>query len=825
MPLPNFQQPTRHKHSAASAEQKRQPARSSSGTLPAKTTANCACGGQCPRCQAKAALKIGAADDAYEREADRMAGRVVGMAGAGQPITPGGRGIQRHQDFSVPSPVPMNGHDTAVAPDSVMAALLKPGHPLDSASRHFFEAGFRRDFAEVRLHTDAGAAQSARDIRAHAYTVGSDVVFARGRYAPETRAGRLLLAHELTHVLQQRQAPATGWRVQRAPEDVPLEVSGETTMTRAEERSLSLSSPGGITGNAGEGRMSLYNFAIDHAELKETHDQAIAELVDLLALAPPGMVRISLRGHADASGEPWVNDPLSKRRANAVRKAIEKKGYRVDEVTWSGEDEPLQDNATLQGRTLNRRVDILLKAATPVPPPPKKDDPIPPPPKKDDPVPPPPRLDIPPVPDINPPGDKTPPSGWDFFCLRHPILCGAGLLPLLCLIKPEICYCIVNPLSCLPVLPPLPDLDDDPDIDDDPGKKKDQDKDKEKDKDKDDKPHRHACLKPGLDSLSLPSGTLTAPLIHAFAGQYWMTRSFGMQVEFQNDPQTGCDCECGEYRQQLKGYHMRDFATGVMRDEVPQVTLVGGSLNRTEYQEDARDGNPRLPYGHRWKPSSNKEGDEFLPERESGCSYEGADDPGMRSSLPGECMEFKFEFRGAAVDTCNNNRLLGGWHHWTVEGKGCVPKPPPPKPKPKPPEPPPPPPPPRKEEPVLPPPDPIKPSTPEICCDRGAMATRVDQCIDAAEDDIIRCHLNLLPLVGGWGGVGQGLEYYDCLDQAKKDLLKCDRKAKSDTGCPDANTPADCTGEQGFTPLPQSQAPMDAPPPPARPAEDPDASV
>lgn len=811
MSLPSYQQTSRQQHSTAAVAPRRQQARSPAGNSQARSAANCACGGQCPRCQAKAALPIGPTDDRLEREADRIAARVMGTAGSAQPVTPAGRGIQRQHEVGTPSALSASSHDLAAsAPDAVPDVLRSPGRTLDAASRSFFEARFQQGFADVRLHTDARAAQSARDIRAHAYTVGSDVVFASGRYAPETRAGRQLLAHELTHVLQQRQVPAYAWRVQRAPDDAPSAVVDGPTMTRAEERSLSLSSPGGITGNADEGRMSLFNFGIEHAELKETHDQAIAELIDLLSLAPPGMVRISLRGHADASGEPWVNDPLSKRRAHSVRKAIEKKGYRVDEVTWSGEDEPLQANDSPEGRTLNRRVDIFLKAVTPVPPPPKKDDPVPPPPKKDDPVPPP-RQDIPPAPDDLPPGDKTQPWDWDFFCLRHPVICGAGLLPLLCLIQPEICACILKPSSCLPTWPPWPDLDDD---------------DPDKDKDKDDKPKRHACLKPGLDSLSLPSGTLTAQLKHAFAGQYWMTRSFSMQVEFQNDPETGCDCECGEYRQELKGYHMRDLGTGVMKDEEPQVTLVGGPISRTTYREDAREGNVHLPYGHRWKPSSNKDGDEFLPERESGCTYQGADDPGMKSSRPGECMEFKFEFRGAAVDTCNDNRLLGGWHHWTVEGKGCVPKPPPPKPKPKPPEPPPPPPPPpRKEEPELPPPEPVKPQVPEVCCDRGAMATRVDQCVEAAEDDVWRCHLNLLPLVGGWSGVGQGFEYYDCLDQAKKDLLRCDRKAKSDTGCPDVDTPSDCSGEQGFTPLPQSQVPMDAPPPPARPAEDTDASV
>ncbi len=82
--------------------------------------------------------------------------------------------------------------------------LRSPGRPLDPDSRAFFEPRFGRDLGEVRVRADAGAARSARAVGALAYTVGRDVVFGAGRFAPGTAAGRRLLAHELTHVLQQR---------------------------------------------------------------------------------------------------------------------------------------------------------------------------------------------------------------------------------------------------------------------------------------------------------------------------------------------------------------------------------------------------------------------------------------------------------------------------------------------------------------------------------------------------------------------------------------------------------------------------------------------
>jgi hypothetical protein len=78
-----------------------------------------------------------------------------------------------------------------------------PGQPLDAATRDFFEPRFGHDFSAVRVHADASAARSARDLNAYAYTVGHDIVFAEGRFAPRTPEGRRLIAHELAHVVQQ----------------------------------------------------------------------------------------------------------------------------------------------------------------------------------------------------------------------------------------------------------------------------------------------------------------------------------------------------------------------------------------------------------------------------------------------------------------------------------------------------------------------------------------------------------------------------------------------------------------------------------------------
>ncbi len=88
-------------------------------------------------------------------------------------------------------------------PPIVHEVLRSPGQPLDEATRAFMEPRFGHDLSRVRVHTNAKAAESARAVNALAYTVGRDVVFGSGQFAPGTVAGQRLLAHELTHVVQQ----------------------------------------------------------------------------------------------------------------------------------------------------------------------------------------------------------------------------------------------------------------------------------------------------------------------------------------------------------------------------------------------------------------------------------------------------------------------------------------------------------------------------------------------------------------------------------------------------------------------------------------------
>jgi hypothetical protein len=105
-----------------------------------------------------------------------------------------------------------NSGARALAEESPVLDVVSSGggRPLDDPVRSDMESRLGADFGDVRVHTDDNAHQSAQSVNAHAYTVGSNVVFQRDRYDPDSTEGRTMLAHELTHVVQQRNGPVDG---------------------------------------------------------------------------------------------------------------------------------------------------------------------------------------------------------------------------------------------------------------------------------------------------------------------------------------------------------------------------------------------------------------------------------------------------------------------------------------------------------------------------------------------------------------------------------------------------------------------------------------
>jgi hypothetical protein len=138
-------------------------------------------------------LQLGANGDPAEREADTVANRVA----AGMPKVDIGRSapsIRRR---------PAAAGASASPTSAVEQVLHSSGAPLTPAVRSEMETRIGHDFSAVRVHTDERAQRSAAELNAEAFTVGHDIAFAQGRYAPESSLGRRLLAHELTHVVQQ----------------------------------------------------------------------------------------------------------------------------------------------------------------------------------------------------------------------------------------------------------------------------------------------------------------------------------------------------------------------------------------------------------------------------------------------------------------------------------------------------------------------------------------------------------------------------------------------------------------------------------------------
>lgn len=104
----------------------------------------------------------------------------------------------------------MLGLQRAVGNASVGDVVSSGGSPLDAGVREDMEGRFGQDFSDVRVHTGSAAHDSAKSVNAQAYTVGSNIVFQRDKYDPASDSGKHMLAHELTHVVQQRSGPVEG---------------------------------------------------------------------------------------------------------------------------------------------------------------------------------------------------------------------------------------------------------------------------------------------------------------------------------------------------------------------------------------------------------------------------------------------------------------------------------------------------------------------------------------------------------------------------------------------------------------------------------------
>jgi len=292
---------------------------------------------------------------------------------------------------------------SSAAPE-VHDVLRSPGQPLDTATRAVMEPRFGHDFSQIRVHTDSEAADSAHAVNALAYTVGEDVVFGRGQYRPSSLDGQKLIAHELTHTLQQ----SGGSSVQESgpsesgPSERALEGEAEALSHAAMEGQnvrvgarapLSLRrqpAPGtppapatAPVAKAGTDPNTINGFVTGHAEISPTNMaklQGIATRVLDSQKSHPGS-KVLVVGHTDAQGNEGDNMALGMRRAVATRDALITMHVPAAVLVpvSRGQSEPVDDSGK-KDNPLNRRAEVKFEPApAPAAPTAPKLDPNPPP--------------------------------------------------------------------------------------------------------------------------------------------------------------------------------------------------------------------------------------------------------------------------------------------------------------------------------------------------------------------------------------------------------------------------------------------------------------
>jgi outer membrane protein OmpA-like peptidoglycan-associated protein len=271
------------------------------------------------------------------------------------------------------------------APASVHEVLRSPGQPLDEATRAYFEPRFGRDFSRVRVHGDARAAESAKAVGALAYTVGRNLVFGAGAYAPATDSGRRLLAHELTHVVQQERGvalsspsgrdgstgaaaptffrPAQGAiaqpTIQRAPLCPGTRDSGEVTKSQSQAGVLAVDTGFDVAKES----LSVHDFGIDQDSVPLTMTQSDDWRRMMSMILGDPTTHVAVLGYSDCIGTEQNNQGLRDRRADAVVKAMPAEAQaKVSPMFkgWWGSLTYLFPNDTAENRARNRMVLIAL---------------------------------------------------------------------------------------------------------------------------------------------------------------------------------------------------------------------------------------------------------------------------------------------------------------------------------------------------------------------------------------------------------------------------------------------------------------------------------
>jgi outer membrane protein OmpA-like peptidoglycan-associated protein len=355
------------------------------------------------RVPVQAKLGVSQPDDPYEQEADRVADRVMRMAEPG-PMGSASAAIQRKcaeceheedekektiQTWRTTSEQTDGGLDQGAA----ARAAEHGGSPLSKELRSYFEPRFSYDFSGVRVHSDGESASAAQAVQARAYTIGRDIVFGAGQYAPATVEGKRLVAHELTHVVQQgapavwpqdlkSTVPEAAVRGNYSPKPVHVaqsDVSRRLILRQAAacpirppDEAARSRAPGGILPTdvvtPSTNMVALQDFPVNDAALPSgaTADPVFQRFMSIAAGDPSAAVAV--KGYTDCVGVAAENLSLRDRRAQAVVAAMPSALQSRPRFSWP--TSPTTDfrdtNTTPEGRARNRAVEVTFSSVPPV---------------------------------------------------------------------------------------------------------------------------------------------------------------------------------------------------------------------------------------------------------------------------------------------------------------------------------------------------------------------------------------------------------------------------------------------------------------------------
>ena len=291
----------------------------------------------------QAKLTINQPGDEYDQEADRIADQVMRMElpnalsrpqGSSKP----GSVVQRKCAECEEEEKTQREADVdrvaATAELMVEEVMRSPGQPLDANTRAFFEPRFGFDFSRVRVHADMAAGHAADRLGAQAFTIGTHIAFALGRHEPQSAEGRRLLAHELTHVVQQGGGSRDVGPAAMGPQVQRLVRTSSVTCPAA---ATGIANP--HTGSADRRASSL----LDHAIIRITNAQAVR----VASPADPDVVDVGNALHtvfhlsaADAATwtlpAPDVRLPVILRRLQAAKDYIDSVVFTVHCIPVGG---------------------------------------------------------------------------------------------------------------------------------------------------------------------------------------------------------------------------------------------------------------------------------------------------------------------------------------------------------------------------------------------------------------------------------------------------------------------------------------------------------